>query len=186
MKKPVYIASCAIFLTFCASNVAQAQDTQPQAAGVVSTLPGGASSLNERHGDWTVACGMAEGGKQCFFSQVLGNSDTGQRTLSIELKTIGDNRLEGMLLTPFSLRFDAGVKLAVDERRLAGPVPFLSCIPAGCLVPVAFEGDVFAALQAGTTLSFSATPLGSDEEITLPISLNGFTAASRRTSELNR
>jgi invasion protein IalB len=170
---------------------AYAQDVQaPSSAGpqpaapVASTLPGGAASLNEQHGDWTITCGMTPAGKRCFFSQVLGDSQTGQRALSVELQVAGAERVDGMLLAPLSLRLDAGVNLAVDGRPLQGPIPFLACIPQGCLVPITFEGEVFAALKAGTTLQFSATPLGSPEPIELPISLTGFTAASSRTAEL--
>lgn len=158
--------------------------SQQQAAPSPAALPGGASELTERHGDWSVTCGMLDGAKQCFLSQVLGDPQTGQRSLSIELQMVAAGRAEGMLMAPFGLQFSAGVELALDERALAGPVPFLTCIREGCLVEIAFEGEVLEALKAGTTLSVSARPMGAADALVLPISLNGFTAASRRVAEL--
>lgn len=179
--RPAFIA--ALLATLVLPVTAQ-ETTAP--APVVSTLPGGASSLTEQHGDWTVSCGMTQQGKDCILGQALGNAQTGQRALSVELRTIDANKVEGMLLTPFSLRLDGGINLAVDERPLLGPLPFLACIEVGCLVPVVFEGDALAALRSGTSLEFAAIPLNGGEPVRLALSLRGFTAASARTSELSR
>lgn len=188
---PIRFPTAAALIAVCAAEPALAQDVQPvplptQAAPIVSTLPGGASSLTEQHGDWTVSCVMTQQGKDCQFSQALGNAQTGQRALSVELRPTGENKVEGMLLTPFSLRLDGGVNLAIDDKPLQGPLPFLACIELGCLVPVTFDGDVYAGLRAGTVLQFSAIPLNGAEPIKLSISLAGFTNASNRTAELAR
>ncbi|WP_069093614.1 invasion associated locus B family protein [Methyloligella halotolerans] len=71
------------------------------------SLPGGASSLTETHEDWTVGCSVQAEGKRCVFSQALGNKQTGQRLLSMELRPEGDG-IEGVILAPFGLRLAKG------------------------------------------------------------------------------
>lgn len=180
----IYILTLAGALPVLAQDTPTASPAAPKP--IVSTLPGGASSINEQHGDWTVSCAMAQDGKHCSFSQVLGDAQTGRRVISVELRSTGADKVEGMLLTPFSLRLDAGVNLAIDDKALQGPIPFLSCVPEGCLVPLTFEGDVLAGLMAGTKLQLSAIPLSGAEPVKLAISLSGFTAARSRTAELEK
>jgi len=153
------------------------------APAVPSTLPGGASSLNEQHGDWTVNCAFTDGTKRCAFSQALVASQTGQRVLSLELVP-APTGLQGTLLMPFSLRFDAGVTLTVDEQALVGPLPFLSCVDVGCIVPVSFDNDGTARLRSGTQLQVAAVALTNGQAVNLNLSLAGFTAAQNRTAEL--
>ena len=192
------IAAFAFLAPPAAITEAQAQEvTEPPAEpapaapaetpAVASTLPGGSSSLTEQHGDWTVSCQMVEAGKRCAFSQALVASQTGQRVLSLELAPAADGTtLMGTLLTPFSLRLNAGVNLTIDDKPLIGPIPFLTCIEMGCLVPVDFDTAASAALRAGKSLKFSAIALSSGQPIELALSLSGFTAASNRTEELIR
>ena len=179
------IRSTLLATTLILSTALPGVAQQQEAGSAPATLAGGASELTERHGDWSVTCGVLDGAKQCFLSQVLGDPQTGQRTLSIELQMVGEDRVEGMLMAPFGLEFAAGVELMLDDRPLAGPVPFLTCLREGCLVAVAFDGEVFEALKAGTTLTISARPMGAPEDLALPISLSGFTAAARRVVELS-
>lgn len=171
-------------------EVAQAEPTAPETAppaAAAAVLPGGASSLTEQHGDWTVTCAIAEAVKRCAFSQALIASQSGQRVLSLELTPTPDGAtLQGTLMAPFSLRFDTGISLSIDETPLAGPLPFLSCIEIGCIVPVRFDAAAIAALRAGTGLKFAATALSGGQPVELNLSLSGFPAAQNRTQELLR
>jgi invasion protein IalB len=155
------IAAAAVL---AALSPASAQDTAAQA-----TLPGGASALTEQHGDWTVACSVNDEGKRCSLSQELVAAQTGQRVLSLELAPAEAGGFEGIFVTPFSLRLDAGVRLAIDDAALGDPLPFLTCIEVGCLVPVAFEGQRLDALRAGSQLQITAIALSNAQPITLSL-----------------
>uniref|UniRef100_UPI001356B60B invasion associated locus B family protein n=1 Tax=Roseomonas sp. 18066 TaxID=2681412 RepID=UPI001356B60B len=159
-----------------------AQPTAPAAAPV--TFPGGARSVNEEHGDWMVNCGGQDGRKVCAISQSQGNNQTGRRVFTMEVRTMPNDELNGMLLMPFGLRLDAGNTLALDDQPF-GPVrAFNTCIEAGCLAPLNLDAAGSRALQRGNVLKVSAENLGSGEAVTFNVSLNGFTSALKRAQEL--
>jgi len=148
-------------------------------------LPGGASSLQETYGDWTVSCVQGEG-PQCRLVQQQ-NQQNGQRVLAIELISANDGKsATGTLVLPFGLELDAGVTLQVDDKPAEAPRRFSTCLPAGCIVPLTFEGGSLAALRAGGTLKTTAKAVNSDQVITLPISLQGFSGAFDRVAALTR
>lgn len=148
-------------------------------------LPGGATSLNETHGDWTVVCVTPEGVSRCAVTQTQVRGDNRERVLAIELTTgpAGD-AVTGLLVLPFGLNLDAGITLAIDEATELDPRRFSTCLPAGCLVPVAIDGNALARLRAGTTLKVRATANGSAQEVAFSISLSGFTSALDRLTSL--
>lgn len=148
-------------------------------------LPGGATSLNETHGDWTVACTTPEGNVRCAVSQVQINNQNRQRVLSVELAAAeSGNAANGTLVMPFGLALDQGVVLSIDEGELMPPLRFSTCLPAGCVVPLTFSADAVAAMRAGTALKAKAAANGSGQDVNFSISLSGFTSALTRAAEL--
>jgi len=175
-----FALTLALFAALCASPaLAQESATPP------STLPGGAASLTEEHGDWTVSCRMEGTQKLCALSQSLANTDTGERVLSLELATPAIDRIEGMILLPFGLHFADGIALKVDTKALGSARPFLTCIASGCLVPVAFNASEISAIRAGTELTITAASADAGQPVDLKVSLAGFTVASNRSVELS-
>jgi invasion protein IalB len=150
------------------------------------TLPGGASSLRESHGDWVVNCAVqAQNGrnvKSCALSQEQADSNTRQRVLGIELKA-GDNKAEGILVMPFGLALDQGITFQIDDSAFSPVQKFRTCLPAGCLVPVSFDARTLAALRKGTALNIKAVADGG-KETPFTISLKGFPGAYDRTVAL--
>ena len=149
-----------------------------------ATLPGGASSLKETHGSWMVNCALVEAGKDCAFSQTAANSQTGNALMAMELAAPTGNKAEGMLLTAFGLRLDAGVQLAIDGQQLGGARPFLTCVQTGCLVPLDFDEVSLSAMKVGTKLEVTGVKVDDGQPVTVGLSLAGFTAAYDRTAEL--
>ena len=148
-------------------------------------LPGGASSLNETHGDWTVICATPEGNVRCAVSQVQVNSENRQRVLTVELTAAkGGNAASGTLVMPFGLALENGVVLSIDDGAAMPALRFSTCLPAGCLVPLTFDQDALAAMRAGTALKAKAAANGSGQEVGFSISLSGFTSALARAAEL--
>jgi len=150
-----------------------------------STLPGGASSLNETYRDWQVACAQQGSAKRCIMRQQQFSQQNRQRVLAIEIGSVANNRLDGVLVLPFGLALDAGVKLQIDDGVTGQPLRFKTCLPAGCVVPLAFDAPLTANLRKGAALKVTATADGG-EASPFSISLNGFATALDRIIALSR
>jgi invasion protein IalB len=168
-----------ILLAFCLSApLAGGASAQEQA-----TLPGGASLLQETYDDWIVSCVQREG-KHCLL-QHRQNQQNGQRILAIEVGAGADGKTAtGTLVMPFGLVLDAGVSLQVDEKTAEAPLPFSTCLPAGCVVPLSFDGAFLAALRTGSTLKTMVTAADAKEPISFSVPLKGFSAAFDRVTTL--
>lgn len=148
-------------------------------------LPGGATTLNETHADWTVTCTAPEGMVRCVVSQTQVSNENRQRILAVELSaTENAQAASGTLVLPFGLDLDQGVVLSVDEGDSLPALRFSTCLPAGCLVPLSFNADTVTAIRAGTALKVKAVANDSGQEINFSISLSGFTSALARAAEL--
>lgn len=149
-------------------------------------LPGGATSLREGHGGWTVSCNITTqngaAAKACALSQEQTDAQSRQRVLAIELRPNGET-VQGTLVLPFGLALDQGVKLQIDDGAALPPLRFRTCLPGGCLVDLSFEGDTLAALRNGTSLKVKVVADGG-EETNLALSLKGFPSALDRTAAL--
>lgn len=153
-------------------------------AAPAPTLPGGATSLQESHGDWVVGCAVQGNAKRCGLTQEQTNQQTRQRVLAMEVTLVGD-RIEGVLLLPFGLVLDQGVVLQVDELPQGQPLRFRTCLPAGCVVPVSFDARQTAALRSATALKARVLPEGGQATV-LTISLKGLGSGLDRSAALAR
>jgi invasion protein IalB len=155
------------------------------AGAAAQGLPGGASSLNEKHGDWTVACAMQADAVRCGMTQTQMRGENRQRVLTIELQAPnGDNTANGTLVLPFGLQLDSGVVLSIDENEFLPALRFSTCLPVGCVVPLTFNADAISALRAGGKLAVKAAANESGQEVNLSISLLGFGSALDRITQL--
>jgi invasion protein IalB len=154
-----------------------------QAGSANETLPGGANSLQEAHGDWRVACGQQNDQRLCTLSQQLVDRDSRQRILAIELMVSPQGQAEGALVLPFGLALDRGITLQVDETGAGPTLHFRTCLPAGCVVAVSFDAKAIAALRTGRTLVVTATG-DNTKEVAFSVSLMGFASALDRTAAL--
>lgn len=190
LAEPLSTIAALAALVLLPDAVPSMQERQPshraQTAVADSSLPNGASSINETYGDWTVICGIVEDDKVCTFSQTHTSNQNGQRVFGIELQPPADGRTNSVILLPFGLKLDDGVTLKVDEQTLEPSARFSTCVPAGCLVPVAFPAEATEAMKRGEKLVVTANSAGGGEPRTFTISLNGFMAAFNRTAELAR
>ncbi|MGX9393925.1 invasion associated locus B family protein (plasmid) [Nitrobacteraceae bacterium UC4446_H13] len=196
--RPFMFTPVATIMTLAATSVFAQQALPPapratraaQAAGVqqpatpAATLPNGASSINETYGDWTVDCRIVDRQKQCSLSLAQGNKETGQRLFAIELCSPKDGKTEGNVLMPFGLNLDAGALLKLDDKDLGKGLRFSTCVPQGCLLPISFPAVATDAMRKATKLVVASLNLSSNEPVTFNISMNGFSTALTRTSEL--
>ena len=149
-------------------------------------LPGGATSLNETHGDWRVQCATgtepASAAVTCSVLQEQTDNRSGQRVLAVQMIP-SDGGTTGTLILPFGLALDNGVTLAVDEQAPMAPLRFSTCLPAGCLVPLTLDAATTEALRSGTSLKIAVTALGG-EQANLTVSLNGLAGGLDRAAAL--
>jgi invasion protein IalB len=162
---------------------AVAAGTTPPSA--TAGLPGGATSLSETHGDWTVACRVLDrkgkSGRVCSMTQQQTNRK-GQRALAIELRPEGDGAT-GVVVLPFGVAVTKGMRIAVDGTELGSNRPFSTCLQIGCLAPLILGKGDLGKLQAGKKLAVTAAAMGG-RTFAIPASLKGFTSALKRTRGL--
>lgn len=168
--------------------MAQAQTQTPAQprieAQAPSALPNGATSLNETYQDWAVICAAGEKGRLCVLSQQQRKTDTNQLVLAVEFNSVTANEIRGTLVLPFGLKLADGVTLQVDDGPVSPALPFSTCLPAGCILPVVFDAGIVKALRAGTTLKLVAKAHDSGQNVLLGVSLKGFAAAQDRAVAL--
>lgn len=146
------------------------------------SLPGGATALNETHGDWIVHCEVVQQKIGCALQQEQADSNSKQRILVIELAP-EDGKLRGTLVLPFGLALERGVTLQIDNAAPMPELRFRTCLPAGCLVNVSFEAPMVAAMAQATALKVN-TIADNGAEAPFSISLKGFASALDRTITL--
>ena len=159
---------------------------QQQTPAPAQTLPGGASQVEETHGDWRVICGMQENKRACVFSQQIADKGSRQLVLGVELKATTEEAAEGNLVMPFGLAVDKPVTLHVDDAGARMTAHFKTCVPIGCLVALSFDKSAIEALKKGTALNVRATASDSAQEVAFKLSLRGFGSAFDRTGALSR
>lgn len=163
---------------------AQAAPAVSQPKSAATTLPNGASAINEVYGDWTVDCRITDGQKLCLLTQTQGDSRTNQRVFAIELRAPKDGKAEGTILMPFGVKLENGAVLKLDDKDLGQGLRFSTCVPSGCLLPISFPTVATDAMKAGKTLTAAALNLSSGEIVSFNIVLNGFGPALKRISQL--
>jgi len=153
--------------------------------GRPAALPGGATSVQELHGDWRVACVQQDGKKVCALSQQQTNKDTGQLLLMIELQAVSADHVEGTLILPFGLALERPITFEMNGAPTASVLRVRTCLPVGCLVSLTLDPATITAMRKGTLLTVHATADGGQDTL-FEISLNGFSSALDRTAALAR
>lgn len=154
-----------------------------------SSLPGGATSLSEKHTDWNVSCvhepGTGTSGvKKCIISLQLINPQSKQRVAAMELGFDEAERLSGQILLPFGLRLSDGIAVIVGDDEVTLSLPFSTCLPIGCLVPVVLNDRTVEAFKVNAGLKIlMAAQTGTAVDVN--VSLKGFTSAYNRLRQLN-
>ncbi|MET3589674.1 invasion protein IalB [Bartonella silvatica] len=170
------------------SSVAFASDSKPAATkATAATLPNGASSLTETYGLWTINCGIQGGKKVCLMHRQEVN-DQGRTVVAMTVNLNADGAVSGNLIVPFGILVSKPVRLQVDEGKAVIETGIRTCVPAGCVVPIAFDKSYVAALRAGKHLKLAMTiaDLGEPPLNDLFVQLNGFSNALNRLTVLQK
>ena len=166
----------ALATAFSLAGAAGAQDMAPD-------------RLTETYRDWTLRCGVPQNApagtpRSCEMVQELSRQADGQqqRVLAVFVSRGDGNGGQLTLITPLGLALPAGLVLTVGEQ-LTVEIAYATCRPAGCISGARLEGELLAALIAGTTATVRVRTLDG-QDVPLNFSLNGFTAAWNRLAEL--
>lgn len=170
------------------SSVAFATNSKPPAPKEApATLPNGASSLTETYGLWTINCGLQEGKKVCFMHRQEVN-EQGRVVVAMALILNAEGAVSGNLTVPFGILVSKPVRLQVDEGKAVIETGIRTCVPAGCMVPVAFDKSHVAALRSGKQLKLAMTIAAAGEPPLndLFVQLDGFSNALNRLIALQK
>ncbi|AQX18021.1 MULTISPECIES: invasion associated locus B family protein [Bartonella] len=171
-----------ITFTLLSVSVAFAQSTKPTTTKLSeASLPNGASSLTETYGLWNVNCNLQDGKKVCFMYRQEVN-DQNRVILAMNISSNSDGTLTGTLTVPFGILVSKPIRLQVDGGKNVIETNIRTCIPAGCIVPVAFDKNYVAALRAGKKLNLAMTVSTPGEPALndLFVQLSGFSDALNR------
>lgn len=150
------------------------------------TLPNGASSLAETYNDWMVSCDIQGGAKICGMAQQQARN--GQMWLTANLQLSADGNLSGVVVLPFGVLATKPVSFQIDEARTTITSNIRTCMPVGCIVPIAFDRNTVAALRSGKALKVNVqnASVGEEPIKDMAISLNGFAPALDRMASLSK
>ena len=162
-------------------------------AGAVLALPGLAAAqatgqaqqaqetVKATHGDWQIVCAPSQP-DLCVMRQI-GETSDGSRVLEVRVRKLeGVTAQDGQIvpaairiLTPLGSLLQAGVRVQVDESEARTGI-YEVCLPQGCIVEDPLSEEFLGRLKAGAiaNMTFSLIQQG---EITVAVSLNGFTKA---------
>jgi invasion protein IalB len=151
-------------------------------AALLLTLAGAASGEGQdgaRFRDWTVRCEEAtEGGQtSCVIVQRLLLKEQQQRLLDVAVGYLLDGKPAAFFVLPLGVSLPGGISITVDGGK---PVRlrYEYCDGSGCLAPLALSEEMLGAFQGGrwARVAFFSR---SGKEISVPVSLLGFTAGFR-------
>lgn len=156
---------------------------------VAAALPGGATTLNETHGEWTVNCRIATQAKgkpvACQVVQNLVDKAKKQHLLSIVLGATATAGVKGVLIMPFGLDLEKGVTFQIDDKSPSAAMRFHTCMPIGCLVKIDWSASSVTALRTAKSLKVAAVgQAGNAAQFAIP--LDGFSSALDRAIALTK
>lgn len=127
------------------------------------------------YGDWQMSCDTPPGAsfEQCALIQNVTAEDQPNVGLSVIVLKTADKQVRLLrVLAPLGVLLPNGLGLNIDEKNI-GRVPFVRCLPSGCVAEVVLDDKLIGQLQAGKNAIFVVfrTP---EEGVGIPVSLNGF------------
>ena len=171
----------AFLLASMVAAVATAQEAPepaaPQAEAPAAQTPSAAWSVN-------CASGASATALECQMSQNLTESKTGQRVLTVTIrKQPKDGALAMLLALPHGLFIPAGATYQIDagEKKT---VAIQTSDQNGAYAAVPLSADLVKVLKTGTNLNIGMESV-TRKTVTIPVSLNGFTAAIDKLAAIN-
>jgi invasion protein IalB len=173
------------------AQFAQSADKAPPVLRAVASVPPAAAvaaaSIEPAAGktdaprdfnDWRLVCETpAKGGKkQCeVFQRMLWGKEKGT-ALTTLVHTVKNKEKKDVtmirVVTPLGTLLTPGMAIKIDDGKQI-KVPYLQCLPGGCLVDMVFDQEMMDKMKKGKTM-FVAYRAGNGKDAQLPVSLKGF------------
>lgn len=155
----------------------------PVLQAVVSAPPGAAAKVDAPRdfNDWRMVCETpAKGGKkQCevFQRMTWGKEKQGAAlTTLVHMGKVKDKPATMIrVVAPLGTLLTAGMAIKIDDGKQI-KVPYLQCLPGGCLVDLVFDDEMMEKMKKGKVM-FVAYRLPNGKDSTLKVSLKGFAQA---------
>lgn len=170
-----------LLLTGALAGPATAQEA-PKAEAPKAEAPKADKPVNA----WTVNCasGANGGALECQMSQNLTESKTGQRVLTVTIrKQPKDGAMAMLLALPHGLFIPSGASYQIDAGQ-KNTVAIQTSDQNGAYAAVPLNADLIGALKTGTNLNIGMESV-TRSPVTIPVSLNGFTAAIDKLGAIN-
>ncbi len=140
----------------------------------------------ERFQDWGVRCGMGDSGPRggCEMFQGVTRNDNNELVMRVAIGYPPRQDIDAPVAVfqlPLGIHLPPGIQLSVDDGEpLRFPVQ--ACFQPGCRADLPLKPELLSKLKSGSKATLSVLGPGG-EQIDLPISLMGFTAALERISQ---
>lgn len=134
---------------------------------------------------WGVVCKVKNQRHSCGVAQELRQKKDNQRVLLLEIVPDDQRGAIAELTLPFGLNLSKGIILKADKGAVELVLPFLTCMPQGCVATMRLNESAVTAIWDNQTLRLNAWLTGG-EDVIFDISLRGFREAYARALTLNR
>ncbi|MCC1494517.1 invasion associated locus B family protein [Cognatishimia sp. F0-27] len=160
---------------------------------VAEAAPGAGSQtyIKETFGDWALQClrvPEGQGEDVCQMYQLLrepGGSSVAEVSI-FKLANGGRAVAGGTFVVPLETLLTQKLKVSVDGGQ-ARSYDYSFCSATGCFARVGFTEEDIARFRAGAVAKVTLVPaLAPDQQVTVDMSLTGFTAAYGEVSSLNQ
>lgn len=133
------------------------------------------SQIKATYGAWQMRCQLPPGAKQekCVLVQSVRAEDQPHLSLTVIFLRAFDGSTRVLrVVAPLGVLLPTGLGLKIDNADV-GHVPFLKCVPNGCLAEVVVNDELIGKLKTGTSAAFILfqTP---DYGVGIPVPLQGF------------
>lgn len=132
-----------------------------------------------RHGDWSVQCFPADasGKRHCEAVQIVAQEGSNQPLMRVAVGKAPNNGPAILqFIVPLGAQLQRGFAFSVDggaPRQLQAT----TCLPIGCIVEMQLDQNWLGAMRRGNQGKVTVVDLR-NQQVGIPISLTGFTAAS--------
>lgn len=143
----------------------------------IAPFSAAAQDVQETFGDWSKSCAANDAGNtECFIFQNINNKESNKRMLHLTVVRLPEAERPILVMTvPLGVLLPPGLEITVDGGN-ASRLPVQICAPQGCQSQVQFSETLLGAFRAGVNGNVKMrSPTG--EEVNVPFSLKGFTAA---------
>lgn len=154
-------------------------------AGAISVAADAAAAPQEEQAfrDWSVKCEGEDGkAKRCFAYQNIVHTKTGKRMLTLSAGYLGPKGEPWIVVTaPLGVLLPSGVALKVDKLKRFD-APFKICTDKGCEAGIPLGKVLLRNMKAGLVARVAFMDGTASRQVTVPVSLLGFSAAFRTLS----